>query len=183
MASTGFTLPGSGTNNSGIGTVAWSSPGNILTDNGSNASGASAGKSVQMQYLVASDFGFSIPDGSTIDGFQARVQAAYGTAPSAAPVITHIYLVRGGSTLSSNFSSGASLTGSMTDYTFGGSTNLWGLSWTPAQVNASNFQFRFSCDSGVNSGFSSGASPQVDVMWVNVFYTPPAGGTRFYIMG
>jgi len=49
-----------------------------------------------------------------------------------------VKLVKGGVVSGDNKAAGT-LTSSFTDYTFGGPTDLWGLSLDPADANASNF--------------------------------------------
>jgi hypothetical protein len=179
MASTGFTLPGTGANNTDVGSEAWVNPGNITADDGTNSEGAPA-KDEQMNYLVGSNFGFNIPSGSTINGIEARVQCFDGSIDASPAHLTHAIIGKSNAALGSDLQVGnLDVTGTAADYTYGSATELWGLTWTAAEINASTFQFRIS----MNSDGSSGAGdPRVDAMWVNIHYTPPVG-TRFMIIG
>jgi len=58
-------------NNAGVGTNAWSSTGNSVSSNDSYASVATKGLS---QYLTATNFGFTIPATSIINGIQVDVE-------------------------------------------------------------------------------------------------------------
>jgi hypothetical protein len=185
MASTGFTICGTGANVTGIGTEAWASPGNITADDGSNASGAAAAKSEQMNYLVGSNFGFAIPAGSTIDGIEARLQAfdldVLGVGVAVAG-ITHVIIYKDNSTPGSDLEAGTTaVTLSPANYTYGSSSQLWGLTWTAAEINSSNFQLRISMTAGT-TGFNAG-DPAVDFLAVNIHYTPPAGRSQIQIVG
>lgn len=179
MASTGFTICGTGANVTGVGTEAWANPGNITADDGNNASGAAAAKNEQMNYLVGSNFGFSIPTGSTIDGIEARLQAS---DPSGVAGITHVIIYKDNSTPGNDLEAGTTtVTSTPTNYDYGSSSQLWGLTWTAAEINSANFQLRISMNAG-STGFSAG-DPAVDFLAVNVHYTPPSGGTQFHIVG
>lgn len=60
--SSGVNSAGAGANNTGVGTVAWSNPGNIVSSNNSRATAASTAASASTNYLVASSFGFDTTD-------------------------------------------------------------------------------------------------------------------------
>jgi len=167
MASTGFTICGTGANNTDVGTEAWASPGNITADDGSNASGAAAAKNEQMNYLVGSNFGFAIPAGSTIDGIEARLQASDVVSQAD---ITHVIIYKDDSTPGNDLEAGTTgVTSTPTNYDYGSSSELWGLTWTPAEINSANFQLRISMNAGLGD-------PAVDFLAVNIHYTEAAGG-------
>lgn len=71
MPSTGFTLPGVGSNRLDAGSAAWANPTNIQADD-SNAAATSTLAFGTTQGLVGDTFGFSLPTGSTIDGIEAQ---------------------------------------------------------------------------------------------------------------
>jgi hypothetical protein len=172
MASTGFTICGTGANNTDIGTEAWVNPGNITADDGSNANGNAAAKNEQMNYLVGSNFGFAIPDGATIDGIEARIQA-FDSSGGATVDITHVIIYKDDSTPGSDLEAGAtSLTGLVTNYDYGSSSELWGLTWTAAEINSADFQLRISTNAGNPAG-----DAQVDFLAVNILYTEAGGGS------
>lgn len=179
MASTGFTICGTGANVTGVGTEAWASPGNITADDGANASGAAAAKDEQMNYLVGSNFGFAIPLGSTIDGIEARLQASDDQNVAG---ITHVIIYKDNSTPGNDLETGETIvTSTPTNYTYGSASQLWGLSWTAAEINSANFQLRISMNANT-TGFTAG-NPAVDFLAVNIHYTPPSGGSQFQIVG
>lgn len=170
MASTGFTICGTGANNTDVGTEAWANPGNITADDGSDADGSAAAKDEQMNYLVGSNFGFSIPAGATIDGIEARIGDASDNQADAG--ITHVIIYKDNSTPGNDLETGETIISSTpTNYDYGGATELWGLSWTPSEINASTFQLRISMNA---NGFGSGGNPAVDFLAVNIHYTEAA---------
>jgi len=170
MASTGFTICGTGANNTDVGTEAWANPGNITADDATNASGAASSKDEQMNFLVGSNFGFSIPTGSTIDGIEARLQAS---DPVGGAGITHVIIYKDNSTPGNDLETGETgVAGTPTNYDYGSSSQLWGLTWTAAEINSSDFQLRISMNGGV------AGEPAVDFLAVNVHYTE-AADTQF----
>jgi hypothetical protein len=61
---------------------------------------------------------------------------------------TTVKLIKADATLSGNLAANNQLTTSLADYTFGGPTELWGLTWTAAEVNATNFGVLVGCTGG-----------------------------------
>lgn len=96
----------------------------------------SSATGIAAKAAYVSGFGFSIPDGATITGFQVYTVAGefYDSSPF---VEIHFRLSKDGS----NFSSSRELPliYEAQPYTVGGTSDLWDLSWTPAEVNASSF--------------------------------------------
>ena len=164
---TGFTLVGAGATVDTGGSV-WSNPGNITADDGSNATcsvGSGFGGTTG-DTLRGSTLGFSIPGGATIDGIELRLQLSYTAVIGGVPTIASVNLGKDDSTLATAKTPGTSLTTTPTNYDFGGSADSWGLSWTPAEINASTFQGLLVA---ANAGF--GATVNCDAMWMNVHFT------------
>jgi hypothetical protein len=171
MASTGFVVAGQGraVNRTG-GTTAWSNPGNITADDGSNAtvSMTFVGSTVQSHWLVADTFDFSsIPDGSTIDGVQVRAQLSVNTASGT--VYDAVVIGESDASLGTPKAPGTALTTTPTNYDQGSSSDLWGLTLSAADVKASTFQARIAVEA---SAFFSARTFSCDAIWVNVHYTP-----------
>jgi hypothetical protein len=159
--------PASGTDDGSIPGETWTSPGNITASDDSRATITYPGKGGS-HYLVATDFGFAIPAGSTIDG----IQVAWERHSSGGLIADqYVFSVQAGTITGNNLSAGASWTGGPPDApaVFGGPTELWGLSWTHADINASTFGMAIS-----PLGFP-GVTAAVDSCQVTVFYTTPPG--------
>ncbi len=74
MASTGNVFAGTGENNAGIGLTAWTAPGNILSD---DATDATCNATASSQYLVARNFSLlSVPVNATVDGITVRAECS-----------------------------------------------------------------------------------------------------------
>ncbi len=141
MPSTGYTLAGAGANNADFGNVAWTNPGNIVSDNASYASALNVVDGGTTQYLHATNFSFAVPTGALIAGIQFRVERYF---TQDVPIFTtrdhSIQLIIAGTRTGTI----KTISGPWTETTptvqdAGGATDLWGCSLTPAIVNASDF--------------------------------------------
>ncbi len=124
--------------------------------------------------LQSSNYGFNIPSTGSITGISVMfVHSSVYSHPTAL-VDTLASLLKGG-VVSGN--SKHSLTGpynstTTANVTLGGTGDLWGTTWTPADINASNFGFNFKLYLA-NVG-------NVDLkIWqgiiINVYYLTPSG--------
>jgi hypothetical protein len=167
LAGTGGT---SGTCN-GSTIFCWTSPGNITANDGVNAQVALGG-SAPSNELQGTNFGFAIPAGSTINGITVEIkkQAVSGTGN---PTDLDVTILKGGVATGTNLGHTGAGNGWLTAGgidTYGGSATLWGATWTPADINASNFGVQISCTEWV--GFPATAG--VDFIRITITYTPPA---------
>lgn len=170
MTSSGPNSPGTLVNDASVGSDAWSNPGNAASSNDSYASAiAPSGESLS-NYLKATNFGFAIPAGATINGvvveIEARQEFNLGVVDEGAR------LVKAGTVGGSNLASGGSSVPYPYDayITRGGSSNLWGNTLTADDVNHSEFGFVFQIRTVAgNTGY-------VDHIRMTVHYTPAASG-------
>jgi len=171
--------PGTGTNVN-VGTnPAWSNPGNITASDDNRAS-ATLVSGQTSDALVATNFGFTIPTNATIDGITVNIER-YGTRTTFFLVTRAIrdqtiQLTKDGTTAvganraltTTNWptSDGIQLYGSISD--------LWGTTWTPAEINSSNFGVYIQAFSW-KIGFlgNNTLSAFVDHVTVTIDYTVP----------
>lgn len=132
------------------------------------------------KYIVVSGFDFSdIPDGSTINGFEVRVNAVNDSGPGDS-IIDRVYLRKvAGTNVGNNLGPGlTALAITFSDRTFGGPTALAGVAWSTTELKAAGFQVAV----GVSevSGESS-TNCYVESVELRVNYTdpPPSAGTSF----
>lgn len=177
MASEGPRFPGTTASLANAGSSenaeAWVSPGNIVSDNGSEASITAATFDTPdiSQLLVASNFGFTVPDGSTILGIVVEVERRDGAIGAASD--NRVQLAKG-----TTFASlvGSNKAATTTDWptaagvaSYGtGTTDLWGTTWTPAEIRASSFAVMLSVQAD-----AANTDVFVDFIRVTVHYTPP----------
>ncbi len=162
---------GTGANvSTGFGASSWSNPGNITASDNSYATATfEGGMGGGFDYLKATNFGFSIDSEATIDGIEVIVERkdAGGSITD-----TEIKILNGDGSAgvgSSNKSGGAAWPTSDASTTFGGSSDTWSETWTPAKVNSSDFGVYIRCSSGAGFGVSDTAS--VDHVQITVHYT------------
>jgi hypothetical protein len=154
-------------NDASTGTVAWSNPTKVEALDGQSAT-VSLSSGQTSEWLKATGYGFSIPSGATIEGIQATLfLASSGPGQTFIPRLVKAGTVQAGS----ESTSGGVPYGSESEFTYGGPTDLWGGTWTPADINNSGFGFAWSVAAG-NAG-----SNQVDYMRLQVWYTLASGFT------
>jgi hypothetical protein len=160
--SSGPNTPGTGADGGG-GSCSWASPNNISTG-GSTTCSLSATQITNA--LNGTGFGFSIPSVATINGIQVVVQAKESNTSSGSSQDNSAKLMKAGSVVGSNLAVGTALATSGTTLTYGGSSNLWGTSWTPADINNSGFGFSWKA-----KGNNASDVPTVTSETITVFYT------------
>lgn len=159
---------GAGADNAAVGTVAWNSPSSIVGSSGNT--GATITTSGTSHYLEGTAFGLAIPSGATILGIQLAIPHLVSAFSSAQD--SGVYLLKAGSVVGSNHSVGASLVGNST-LVYGSSTDLWGTTWSPADINNSGFGFALSVTATL-----SGAHPEVEIfsdIVMTVYYRLASG--------
>lgn len=172
MASLGPNSPGTLANDATVGAVAWTDAANAGAQDDAYASAELPGNS-QTQYLKATNFGFEVPAGATIDGITVEIDR-YETH-SAAVSDTNVRIVKGGAISLTNRSAGAAWATSDADAyaSFGGAADLWGETWTPDDINAADFGVVFNAVAAMGA-FPFGANVFVDHIRITVHYTAAA---------
>jgi hypothetical protein len=150
----------------------WANPANIFADDGSNATSAFFNTIFQTQDLIGRGFAFDIPTNAVIDGIVAQIEV-----PSSnrwAESNGSVRLQKAGSSVGDNKAgTGSSLSNV---WTYGGDDDLWGTTWTPAEINAANFGLAFSATFTSSPNDFSIAIDffRVTVYWHYDFDVPPA---------
>ncbi len=162
MATTGNIFPGVGENVDRAGLTAWASPGNIVSDNATDATCNGTGS----DYLVARTFGFSaVPANAVISGITVRLEASEhstGTESLNAQIQNASAALVGSS--KANTVSGTA----KAVYTYGGTTDVWGASPTGNMVHDADF--------GVRGWFTTAHDVRVDFVTMALEYTVPGPG-------
>jgi len=173
-ASTGATSGSSFSNNATTGTISWTNPQNAQTNNGvyATASGTVSLSAAMTNYLAATGFGFTIPAGSTICGVTVSVIRQRQDASVLGSITDNsVKLITGGSIGGTDHAGNTGWSTTATTVTYGGSSDLWGLTLTPTIVNAANF------GAGFSAALTGTLSPLlltagVDYISINITYTP-----------
>jgi hypothetical protein len=153
----------------------WTNPERIATTDSSYASWTFDAGNFS-NYLIPKTFDLSIPSGATIDGIEVKFVNRYASVGTQI-YDGNIYLTKNGN---NGVGSDHRLTGtpeetywntSPTTHTFGGASDLWGTTWTPAEINASTFGVLV--QAWKTSG--SGQIAYVDSVTITVYYTSAPG--------
>lgn len=165
MASQGPNNGSTFVGDSTVGDQDWTDPGNAQLSDGAYASDSFLANGLKTYYLKATGFGFTIPAGSTINGIVADVQREKGGI-SQGIKDNSVKIVKG-DTIQGDEKKNATEWPTTDDYvSYGSSTDLWGLTWTVADINASNFGFVISAISGVTY-----STAMIDHIRITVHYT------------
>jgi hypothetical protein len=176
---------GTGADDATVGTVAWTTPGNITTSNNSYAVNGSTGTgTVTAHYLKATNFGFAIPAGVTVVGIKVEVeQHIDGTDPGGCDSATfsNVKYVQGGVIAGNSQAGGVTFSVVVDAYkSFGGQNNTWGLTITAANVNDATSGVVMSALMLTNVVCGGGAvDVYVDHIRMTAYYTAAAGSQPY----
>ena len=154
MPSSGPNLPTANfTNDTGIGSQAWNASyyANLKAIDGTAASTNSMNQNVISNYAKSDSFGFSIASDKTIVGIEVTLTRRASATSSI--VDASVKLVKGGTISGADKANTRTYwPTSQTAVTYGSPTDLWGLTWTPSDINATNFGVAFACKNLASNG-------------------------------
>ncbi len=172
--------PGTGADITGVGTVTWGGTGNI-TNNDTNYATASLNTytgNPTSHYLRATNFGFNntmIPDDAIITGIQVtigRYDSSNGTGSAGDVYDSIVRLVKNLTITGDNKAATATpWPGSEGIATYGGSADLWGESWNPADLTSANFGVVLSATTNIKR------QANVDYFQITVSFKRPTTST------
>lgn len=168
MATAGPNSPGTLANDATFGVNSWSNVANAgASDDVYATSSSMSGQSTN--YLKATNFGFAIDAGATINGITVGIEKK--CSAGADTTDSRVRIVKGGTIGATERASGVAWGTTDAYTTYGGSSDLWGETWTPADINATTFGV-------VIAGSSSNAMSRqlsVDHIRITVDYSLPGG--------
>jgi hypothetical protein len=167
---TGATNPGTAVNTDaggGIATDPWSFTSDSLISSNDVYASCEIGNFEDSDYLDLTTFGYAIPTGATIVGVKVEVEKYASAADRIKDLV--VQLIIGGTAVGDNNGDLSTFWGTTDDdtyVTYGGVSDMWGNSITPAQANASTFGVRIQVQnaSGTNTAY-------IDHVRVTVYYT------------
>ena len=117
----------------------WSNPTYITAADALYAS-VSLGGNGSSRYLRGQAYGFTIPTGATIDGIEVSIrrQSSSNNGGNSINDVS-LQLAKNGTILGSNYATTTDWPTTMAVANYGGATDLWGTTWTPADINNVNF--------------------------------------------
>ena len=154
---------GTFTDDATVGTVSISNPSNVASSDNSYATSILLLSQVS-HYCKATNFGFLIPSDATVTGITVTIERS--TTVIASLIDNSVKIVKGGTISGNEKATGANWPNSDANAIYGSSTDTWGLTWIPADINASNFGVAIS----VNASLLAGTG-QIDYISIQVDYT------------
>lgn len=138
----------------------------------------------QTNYLVCKNLDSNISTSATIEGITIYIDRYNSFTGDGTVTISDdaIYLTKNGTdTVGSNKSTGATWASTDTDtyISFGGSSDLWGTTWTASEINDDNFgvmigpNITYDSNSGEN-----GSDAKIDHIYVEITFTDTASSRR-----
>lgn len=160
-------IAGSGANTGG-GTT-WNNPGNITADD-TNYATANLGGGNDSRNLVSTNYAFSIPNGATITGIAVEIMRRSSSNSGGNSINDlNLRLLKNGAAVGNSQASGLDWPTTFTAANYGGNNNLWGTTWTVADINNNNFGVLLEVD----NESSNSRIAYVDYIQITVFYTNP----------
>jgi hypothetical protein len=172
-------FPGTVEDVEGVGTIAWSSPGNAKAPDGACAS-CQAGEKEEPEmshYLVAKDFNFDLPEWAIIKFIMFIVRRRPSPEAAAGDLVSdaHARVLKGGEVKTAvdlALPEDSFWTKEFTEITYGDESELWGQPWTAADIN-DGLGFAFAAWSILLQAgeFTTYGKPEVDSILARVGYS------------
>ena len=157
----------------------WSNPDNIKASDTACATTYQnhVGSYAYSCFMIATNFGFAIPAGATINGIEVEINAKrvdYNTPPNYAKDY-RLSLTRNwnGAAEATDYASATEYPTTAATRTYGGPTDLWGSAWSAAEINGINFGIGLSSwyYSYNSKGTIRYSTAYVDFIRMTVYYT------------
>jgi hypothetical protein len=158
--------PGLGSNVAGVGSEPWVNPNEISTPGSSYASVTLYQGHRSSNYLQGTQYGFNIGPEMEILGIELTINRMSNSANF---YDSEVRLVRNGTVVGDNNADTTNAwPNSFNTSVYGGPTDLWGLTWTPADIGAQDFGVALSVyrsDNGASHRYA-----EVDSLQITVYY-------------
>ena len=161
-------------NDTTIGTQPWTGLTNVGVQD--NVYAQATGINGQItNYLKCTGYGFNIPAGATIKGITVGVwDYSAKTMSDQSMVLVKANVVQTGPPAARDLATQTRFTGTNSQVIYGSATNMWGNTWTPADVNSLTFGAAFAA---VRGPYNTTDTAYVDYMPITIDYSLPAGPT------
>lgn len=124
-----------------LGTAAWTNASNAQTSDNSYATSLLLLGQIT-NYLKVTNFGFSVPTDATITGITVNIERSSTTLNGTQD--NSVKLTVSGATTGTDKATASLWPTTDAVATYGSPTDLWGIGWTPGQVNDSTFGIEIS---------------------------------------
>lgn len=167
LSQTQVATPTSSGINTSVGSITWNNTNNIFTSDNSKALSDNLNNGDITYYLTATNFGFTIPTGASIDGIQVSIERDDNSGVGGIKD-NSVKLIKNGVISGNDLAAGATWPNSDAVKTYGNATNIWGLTWTESDINSSNFGIAVSAQR-TSGGGTNNAS--IDNISITIYYT------------
>lgn len=156
---------------------AFHNPVNVLTNDNTVASAASLASlfNKTTDYLQVKDFGFNIPTAASICGIEAQIVKSADDIDiliiGAWVKDYNVRIIKNNALAGTNKANATEWPSSGTAFTYGGVNDLWGTTWSPAEVNSNNFGLSISAE--IKTGIGLLPVVKVDYIGLTVHYLDP----------
>lgn len=154
---------------SAIGGNGWSFPARAVSSNDSFAQ-VGVNDNENSDRLQCTDYGFTIPAGATILGIIVNVERKVNNNPAPTQDF-QMRVIKGGAVQATDRSTATAYPLVDTIEPHGSATDLWGTTWTPAEINAANFGAAFAAFKNGTAGGNINVT--VDHIEIVVHYSQP----------
>jgi hypothetical protein len=165
------------TNTIGGGTHSWTTPTAIETGSGNAVVNFGAATGVSAD-LIGSGFGFAITSTDTINGILLQINGGESVGVGL-QIEKNVRLLKAGTAAGIDEASGTTLPSALTVISHGGSSDLWGTTWTPADINNTGFGAAW-VTQAVTTTTSSSAANTFKITVTSTSAPPP--GSQFLQM-
>ncbi|MFA5021654.1 MAG: immunoglobulin-like domain-containing protein [Patescibacteria group bacterium] len=167
-ATSGPNNAAAGANVNGPGTKAWTNAGNVIADDTSYAT-VELTPGSNSEYLQSTNYGFAIPSGATINGIQVSIMRKSSSNLIGNSINDEdLHLLKGGVIVGNDKATGTDWPTTMASANYGGAADLWGTTWTPAEINAADFGVALSAHA---QSILLDRTASVDYIQITVYYT------------
>lgn len=148
--------------------ASWSNTGNALASDDSYASSSLSSNGDFTDYLQITNFGFNISASNTIVGIEVEIEKFGDKVKD-----NQVRIVKGGSISTTDQSDNANWPNTDTNaYTlYGANNDLWGETWAPSDINATDFGIAISARRVGGGG--GAAVPNIDHIRITVYFDIP----------
>jgi hypothetical protein len=160
------------------GDYAFQNPSNVLSNDNTLSTAASLASlfNKQTDYLQVKNFGFNIPTAASICGIEAQVVRSATDIDIlliGAWVKDHnVRIIKNNALAGSNMATTTEWPSSGATATYGGVNDLWGTTWSPAEVNSNNFGFSIAAE--IKTGIGLLPVVNIDYIGLTVYYLDPS---------
>ncbi len=167
-ATAGPLYAGAGASADGPGSNPWTDTGYVVGAADNSCANASLGwaENAMSDYLRATNYGFSIPSDTIINGIAVTVLRRDTSGNGA--IDADLYLLKGGAMVGTNHAASTKWPTTLTVANYGGAADLWGSSWTAAEINSPDFGISLSA---TNTHPAASRTASVDYIQITVTYT------------